>query len=67
MITTRTEKPCPITTCDTHELLLSAGVEGEVRRDVINLAVERGPCVITLVMCAQHRRGYARQGRHSAL
>lgn len=64
---TRTKQRCPITTCDTHELLLSARVESEVWRDVINLAMERGPCVITLVVCAQHRRGYACQGRHSAL
>jgi hypothetical protein len=50
----RTKKLCPVTSCDTHELLLSAGVESQVRRDIINLAVERSPCVITLVVCTQH-------------
>ena len=64
---TRTKQLCPITSCDTHELLLSARVESQVWRDVVDLAMERGPCVITLIVRAQHRRGYACQGRHSAL
>ena len=51
---TRTKKLCSVTSCNTHELLLSAGVESQVRRDIINLAVECGPRVIALVMYAQH-------------
>ena len=67
MIITRTKQLCPITSCHTHELLLSARVESQVGRDVIDLAMERGPCVIALIVRAQHRRGYTCQGRHSAL
>jgi hypothetical protein len=63
----RTKQLCPIASCNTHKLLLSAGVEGQVRRDIVDLAVEGSPCIISLVVHAQHGWGYARKRRHSTL
>jgi hypothetical protein len=47
---THTEKLRPIATCNTHELLLSTRMEGQVRRDIVDLAIDRRPGIIALVV-----------------
>lgn len=38
-----TEQLGPVPTRDTHELIFSSWMEGDVRSDVVHLAVESGP------------------------
>jgi len=50
----RTKQLGPVASCNTHELLLSTGVKGQVRCDIVDLPVEGSPCIIRLVVLAQH-------------
>ena len=47
----------PIPACNAHELPLAPGVIRQVVREVVHLAVERGPCVISCPVLLEHRRG----------
>jgi hypothetical protein len=62
-----TKKLCPVASRNTHEFLLSARMEIQVRRDIVDLAIERRPRIITFIVQAQYRRGYACQGRRTTL
>lgn len=42
-------------------------MEIQVRRDIVDLAIERRPRIITFIVQAQYRRGYACQGRRTTL
>jgi hypothetical protein len=44
-----TKKLCPVASRNTHQLL-STWMEIQVGRDIVDLAVERRPCVITFIV-----------------
>jgi len=42
-----------IATGDSHQFLLSSWMKGQIRCNIVHLAVKRGPCIILLV-CLKH-------------
>lgn len=41
---------------DSHQLLFATRVKGQIRCDVINLAIEGGPSIVRFIVLLQFRR-----------